>query len=414
MKKLLLIIGALVIMYGCQREQSDDQTANIWNGYESFYKSGEVVKTLYAGQHIDAGTVTYGIDDNANFYVTYQTTGNWVMIETHMFAGTWEDLPKNKPGNPKIGQFPYSSSHGSGVTTYTYLVPLTSLPPCESPGFIVAAHAVVKSNKQTETAWGDWDRDFCDRRWGGYSNYYYNEPPNQHTLLYGTEYNGNMLNIYVINASNGESDLVLSEDIGNYPSGTYDGMAWDPVSNYLFFTTYSSGVNSELMINTMAENAVSISVGTLNGISKSATFFDGKFYYVDETTNTIKAVTFDENWMIASETPVSTIPSSLSVNDIAISPNGNTIYMVGVYQDDTQLVSLNISTDAYSVSNISLANDAQITYGSDDVLYVVSTIGQGAVVSSLEPSSGLSTQISTNEIGGSGVIISDIGKGPLQ
>ena len=392
MKKLLLIFGALVNIYGCQRESIDDQSVNKWNGYENFYKAGEMVKTLFAGQTIDVGTVTYGIDDDANFYVTYETSGNWVMLETHMFVGTWEDLPKNKPGNPKIGHFPYSTDHGSGVTSVTYTVPLSSLPPCEDPGFIVATHAAVKnlSNGQGETAWGNWDRDFCDRRWGGYSNYYYNEPPVEHTLLYGSEYNDNFLNIYLINATNGESDLILSEDIGLYPGNTYDGVAWDPVSNNLFFTTYSEGLQSELMINTMVDETISTSVGTLEGIARSATFFDSQFYYVDSESNTIKAVSFDDNWMIAGETVVSTIPGSITVNDIAISPDGNFMYIVGAYETNTQLVTLDINSDTYSVTSISLSNNTQITYGSDNELYTVSSDDSGSFVSTLDPASGTS------------------------
>lgn len=416
MKKLLLLSGIVLLLIGCQKQQQDEQLADKWNGYEKFYKSGEMVKTLIAGQNIDVGTVTYGIDFNANFYVTYQTSGSWVMLETHMFAGVWADLPKNKPGNPKVGQFPYSGSHGAGVTTVTYTIPLENLPPCEDPGFIVATHAVVKnlSNGQNETAWGNWDNEFCDRRWGGYSIYYYNEPPVAHTLLYGSAYDNGLLNIYVINATNGESDLVLSEDIGTYPTDTYDGIAWDPVSNYLFFTTYSEGVVSELMINTMDENTISFSAGTLNGVAQSATFYDGKFYYINEADNTINAVIFSSDWSIGSETVVSTIPSNIVVNDLAISPDGSTIYMVGVYQTNTQLISLDMSTDTYSTLNINLAGDTQIAYGSDDQLYTVSTIGTGSLVSSLDPTTGTSNQISDQDIGGGGVIISDLGRGPIQ
>jgi hypothetical protein len=416
MKKLLLIFSAILIIYGCQREKLDEQAVDKFNGYESFYKTGEMEKTLWAGQNINVGTATYGIDDDGNFYVTYQTTGDWVLLETHLYAGTWEALPKNKPGNPKIGRFPYSADHGSGVSTYTYTIPLTSLPPCQEPGFIVAAHAAVKniSNGQGETAWGAWDREFCDRRWGGYSNYYYNEPPYLHTLLYGSEYNNTTLNIYLINATDGESDLILSEDIGTYPSDTYDGIAWDPVSNYLFFTTYSEGVVSELMINTMEENAVSISAGTLNGIAQSASFYDGQFYYIDEVDNTINAVTFDSDWMKNGETVVSTIPNEITVHDLAFSPDGSTIYLVGVYQTNTQLISLDVNTDTYSVINISLANDAQIAYGSDDQLYAVSASGTGSIVSSLDPTTGTVIEIGDEDIGGGGVIISDLGRGPVQ
>ena len=64
MKKLLIIFAALVLVYGCQKQ--NDQTIDKWKGYESFYKSGPVTKTLWAGQHINVGTVVYEFIEDEN------------------------------------------------------------------------------------------------------------------------------------------------------------------------------------------------------------------------------------------------------------------------------------------------------------------------------------------------------------
>ena len=125
--------------------------------------------TLIAGQTINSGTVTVS-NDGTYIYVTYTTTNGWKLSQTHLYVGDCALIPVNNPGNPIPGQFPYTASH-SNVTTYTYQVPLSQIPP-GSCGCI-AAHAVVKlynaSNQQIgqETAWGNGVRiNMSGGNWG--------------------------------------------------------------------------------------------------------------------------------------------------------------------------------------------------------------------------------------------------------
>ncbi len=113
------------------------------------------VVSLIAGQYMDAGSVTV-TNDYSYIYVTYTTTGNWVLTQTHLYVGACELIPVNNSGNPRIGHFPYSSAHAN-LTTYTYQVPISALYGCGC----IAAHAVVKqldgngNTIQTQTAWGN-------------------------------------------------------------------------------------------------------------------------------------------------------------------------------------------------------------------------------------------------------------------
>ncbi len=111
---------------------------------------------LIAGQTMIAGTVTV-INDAEYIYVTYTTTGGWVLTQTHLYVGACNLIPVNNPGNPIPGQFPYSGTHNN-ITTITYQVPISKIP-VGSCGCI-AAHAVVKQLNssggtiQTQTGWG--------------------------------------------------------------------------------------------------------------------------------------------------------------------------------------------------------------------------------------------------------------------
>jgi len=118
-----------------------------WVGYENV--------RLIAGQHIDVGSVNAKVVGDY-LYVTFKTTDGWKMTDTHLYVGT------EKPSKHAPGQFPYKSGKLSGVTSYTYKVPLSDIVSDCSKGdktvIYLAAHADVKKpGAGSETAWGEGD-----------------------------------------------------------------------------------------------------------------------------------------------------------------------------------------------------------------------------------------------------------------
>ena len=125
---------------------------------------------LMAGQHIESGNVFVG-NDASNIYITYTTQDGWRMTELHLYAGACEALPINNGGNTAPGKFPNKVSFsGSGVTSYTFTIPLSSLNGC-APDICVAAHAVVNNCGQPETAWGEGCRINEKGNWAMRFNY---------------------------------------------------------------------------------------------------------------------------------------------------------------------------------------------------------------------------------------------------
>lgn len=147
MKKVLFPILALVLVVGLALPMAAPAAA--------YTEADPDVITLYAGQDIDVGTVKVWNDDN-NLYVKYETTGGWVMTETHLAVETsLEGIPQTKTGNPKVGHFEYSEPHDPPVTSYSY-------PPIDVSGLgdtlYIAAHAVVvNTNMMTITLVSDTD-----------------------------------------------------------------------------------------------------------------------------------------------------------------------------------------------------------------------------------------------------------------
>lgn len=145
---------------------------------------------LYAGQNSNAGEVCVSIDaDVGTVSIDYELATGWSLSEVHAWIG--EDralMPQNRKGNPQVGHFPHSATGLGGVSSYSFVIPLSDLPInadtfCGAEVF-VAAHAVVSRNGSgkggktgTESAWagsnqigsgGSWARyfsftnDYCD------------------------------------------------------------------------------------------------------------------------------------------------------------------------------------------------------------------------------------------------------------
>ncbi|MBW6460799.1 MAG: hypothetical protein K0B08_09515 [Bacteroidales bacterium] len=415
MKNVFLLFFVILLAASCTKQSAVEEPADQWNGYFKYLKAGELVKTLWAGKNINVGTVTYGIDENANFYATYDcSSSGWTISETHMYAGDKIDMPLNKPGTPKIGLFPNSGYHNPRVSTFTYYVPLTSLPPCEQPGFVVTAHCVVHSpSNQEETAWAEGDYTFTDKGWGWYDVYYYNQPPNEFTIIYGTSYTDGYLILYHVDLTNGTADPILQEFVGDN-AGVYDGAAFDLESGMFFFANYNT---KELWANQLKDEYPSFKSGDLIGTAASGTFYSGAYYYVDAVPNTINKVTFTTDFQIANEMVLSTIPNSVTVTDIAMSPVGDYLYILGeVDNGGMELISWNVATNTYYTMNIGVSSGTQMAYGSDGILYVIEPVagGQAVTAYTVNTADGTLTVIGDGDI----IIIddpfSDIATGPIM
>jgi hypothetical protein len=330
-----------------------------------------------------------------------------------MYAGDKRFMPLNKPGAPKIGLFPNSANHNPRVSTWTYRVPLSTLPPAEEPGFVVATHCIVRSpSGQIETAWADGDFTFNDKAWGWFDIYYFNQPENPYTVLYGTLYSQDSLKLYHLNMTTGAVTMVLKEYVGN-TSGSYDATAYDVESGMFLFTNYNT---RELFGNLMGDSDPSFSLGFLEGTSASGTFYDGGFYYVNPDFNTINKVTFNSNWTIAAETTLDTIPEVIAVNDIAMSPAGDYLYIVGeVDGGSTEMIKYSIAADAYYTIALNMDDGSQIAFGSDGLLYSIApdvTSGSSSVAYTVNTNTGVLTEIDEGEIIIIEDAIIDISRGP--
>jgi len=405
MKKTTFLLVAVVFLASCAKQRTTEESVDKWNGYAKYLKMGEQTHTIYAGKNnIVVGTATYGIDDNANFYVTYDCSATeWKLKETHMYAGDKQFMPVNKKNNPKINRFPFKTVHNPKVETYTYLVPLVDLPPAEEPGFAVASQCVVYRDTkchdgQEKVAWAEGDFKFTDKGKGWYDIYYFNQPVFEYTILYGLSYADDSLRLYHLDITNGVTELTFTEYVGN-TSGTYDAAAYDVESDMLFFAKTNT---NELWVNLLCDEDSSYLAGTLAGFANNASFANDMYYYIDSTDNTIHSVSFLEDWTIDYESVLDTIPSAIEIYDIAWDPAGDTLYILGELNGGgKELLSWDPVTEVFYSTAITITSGAQIAFGSDGILYAIAPITEGGSYSQtymINTSTGVLTPIADDVI----------------
>lgn len=127
-----------------------------------------------AGQHTDIGSIVVTAD-SSNLYVTYNTEGGWVLKETQLYVGSLSAMPQTPTGNPKIGNFPYKTSHTSPTTSYTYTVPRSNFAGASCVAIVPhAATQLIGPNGEElkgETAWGAGTQLNTSGSWAMYFTY---------------------------------------------------------------------------------------------------------------------------------------------------------------------------------------------------------------------------------------------------
>lgn len=128
-----------------------------------------LVIDLIAIQTMDVGSVV--VENTADMlYVTIAAEGEWLLLNAHVFAGDFADLPTTPTGNPKVGDFPYKEVFATYPSETTFEIPLTL-----SGDYTIAAHTeLVRMENgvivEQVTAWGE-GNTFPGKNWAMYFSY---------------------------------------------------------------------------------------------------------------------------------------------------------------------------------------------------------------------------------------------------
>ena len=241
---LLLLIIALALS-SCQKEALISK-GNFKNELESKVVIGSSTseissQILYAGQSINAGSVSYDDIDTNNdqiddaLKVTFETRDGWELTTIHFFiGGSLSELPVNKSGNPQPGQFPYKYENLGGITSYSITIPFSSIgfscPNSQIEDYFVSAHAGLRKltssgGYQTETGWGDGQRLVQRGSWAMFNVIYIScdetKDPPKTTTETAFAYDGDQSGCFQNFSEFIDNPSRWGWTNGPYPNGTY-------------------------------------------------------------------------------------------------------------------------------------------------------------------------------------------------
>lgn len=249
---------------------------------------------LSKGTIVGTLTVEY---DGSTAIVTYNTCGTYKLDEVHLYVGC-DPLPKDKDGDYTVapGQYPKVAENLNGETSYSSKFENLDCP----NGIYVVAHAVVV---------GDYTKGSCEEEGCDF------EEACDKWIVYGSNL-GTSDAIYAVDLkSPGSVDLVydpgqIVTSDNNYPNAN----AYDPDNQRIYF-----GTNDGRLFYHELGSSTHVQVATGFGTMACASWYNGKYYYVQNGTNQLYEVTITSN--VAARIPIGTVPNTQGYGDIAFDPS---------------------------------------------------------------------------------------------
>lgn len=190
MKKITLLFSAVLIFtlsfYSCEDSQLDPtdpesidfvelKTMNKIDTPEKIRFCGEDEVCLWAGQNIDAGTVTIRNDDE-NLYITVYSKDGFQKTEEYLKIDVVTTLPDKRPN---AGHFPFKTTEINNGNEITYQIPYSELTDlfddsngeCEPHQLNILVHVDIIANGKAETAWGGCDEGAGSAWWYNFEYY---------------------------------------------------------------------------------------------------------------------------------------------------------------------------------------------------------------------------------------------------
>lgn len=289
---------------------------------------------LYAGQDIAVGAVKVW-NDADNLYVKYQIDPGWVLLEAHLAVyDDCDDIPKTTKGNPIPGQFPYTMPAGY-ASEYVETISLDYFDVGDV--LCIAAHAKVARQILYGLSLGTGEA--------------------------GTSEEGDI--IYAIDVAAQSATAIYDTGLDLTNPNWPNGIAYDEANNKLYYAT--AGSPSQLYAYDFATMAQSF-VGALTGANASGSFYDGKYYYVENGQGDLWEVSFP---FAKSEIATDFGAGNANYGDIAIDPDG---IMYGSTTGGSPIFyKLNLDGFAYNLiyggTDPLKAVKLQLAFGKDGRLY---------------------------------------------
>lgn len=168
---LVVALAAVVLFTGCDKMwDAGARPGRV--GIDFYIVNPPITQTIWAGQNVEAGSVTIWCT-GTTAYLKFDVTGDWWLEQTHVaIAYTVDGIPQTKNGTPIPGDFPYGMTYDPLVKTYTYEIPWEDGWELDDHLVIAAHSVVVKLDEygqimESQTGWAG-DKEGPGKRWWRY------------------------------------------------------------------------------------------------------------------------------------------------------------------------------------------------------------------------------------------------------
>ena len=339
---LVFFVSCESIVDNHQFDSSDPSTGSIVAlSMHEGDENGEDAKTitLFAGQDMDVGVVNVS-NDGDYIYVEYVLNEDaieegWCITETHVHIGTsLTDFPlEGRWGNPAPGQFDYKEYHDPCVDNVNYEIPID---PEWGKDLLIATHAALES-QITEA------------------------------IIYGVTQDGE---IFTIDMLNGKEEI-LTDNLNNEGGNNWpNGLAFDQENGRLY---YADGSDRNQIWFYDMDTGENHPAGTAGGVVAGAEFANGAYWYIVNGTDEFRKMTFDADGKNGVDEFVSKLGTSHNLGDLAVNFSETILYGHSNTSRGNAFFSIDLDDFAYTEIKQPAGKNLQIAFGSDGILYGVTT-----------------------------------------
>jgi hypothetical protein len=205
--------------------------------------------------------------------------------------------------------------------------------------------------------------------------------PLEKNVLYGVEQTS--ADLYEIDVPSGIETKITGTGSTTANINSPNGLAYDSVNRRLYFGDYGpeNAATTPLYFYDVAAATV-VSAGTVEGITAGAAFGKGAYWYIKNGTDDLYNITFNADGTVATnqllKADVTGSSSFFRFGDLAVSPDGNTLYGASLASLEARnaFFSIDISDPTYPYTEIkypATVAGLQLAFASDGELYGHST-----------------------------------------
>lgn len=158
--KNLLFVICLTLLFSNYTTLTNKKN-KLFKTEPSIKKEKVIFTSKLIGDDIEVGTLKITSKDKTNLLVTFKIKKGWSLDKSNLFIGDYNDIPLKENGCPNLKKNKNQTKHASGITKFSYKIPLSKLKKVKC--ISILSKAVVTKGNKTISAWSQGESFSCNK-----------------------------------------------------------------------------------------------------------------------------------------------------------------------------------------------------------------------------------------------------------